>query len=86
MYEIRYRDGNSTLANTYKTAIAAIKADYPEAVIGHDGDLIYGATRNLASRCREPRYPRTMCWANADDATNDDDGLFAIASIIRSDD
>jgi hypothetical protein len=86
MYEISYANGNSTLASSYKVAIAAIKADYPLAVIGHDGDLIYGATRNLASRCREPRYPRTMCWANADDATNDDDGLFAIASIIRSDD
>jgi hypothetical protein len=72
MYEISYANGNSTLASTYKVAIAAIKADYPSAVIGHDGDLSDGGTR-------------TLCWANADDARNDD-GMDAIASIIRSDD
>jgi hypothetical protein len=86
MYEIRYRDGTSTLASTYRAAIATLRAAYPTGVIGHDGDLVCGYTRNLASRAREPRLPRTLCWANADDARNDDDGSFAIASIIRSDD
>jgi hypothetical protein len=72
MYEISYADGTSTLASTLKVAIAAIKADYPSAVIGHDGDLSDGGDR-------------TLCWANADDAANDDGGN-AVASIIRSDD
>ena len=71
-YEISYANGTSTLANTYKTAIAAIRADFPSAVIGHDGDLSDGGDR-------------TFCWANADDAANDD-GANAIASIIRSED
>ena len=72
MYEINYSNGTSTLANTYKTAIAAIRADYPSAVIGHDGDLSDGGDR-------------TLCWADADDADNDD-GANAVATILRSDD
>ena len=72
MYEISYANGTSTLANTYKTAVAAIKAEYPSAVVGHDGDLSDGGSR-------------TLCWADADDAANDD-GSNAVASIIRSDD
>ena len=72
MYEISYANGTSTLANTYKTAVAAIKADYPSAVIGHDGDLSDGGDH-------------TLCWANADDAVNDD-GANAVATITRSDD
>ena len=72
MYCINYSNGNSDTANTLKTAIAAIKADYPSAVIGHDGDLSDGGDR-------------TLCWANETDAAKDDGGN-AIASIIRSDD
>ena len=72
MYEISYANGNSTLASTYKVAIAAIKADYPLAVIGHDGDLSDGGDR-------------TFCWLDDADAVNDD-GAKAIATIRRSDD
>ena len=86
MYMIAYRDGTTEPAGTYSAACGRIKAGWPEAVIGHDGDPVCGYTRNLASRAREPRLPRTLCWANAADARNDDDGSFAIASIIRSDD
>jgi hypothetical protein len=71
MYCIIYANGQTDAANTVKAAIAAIRADYPSAVIGHDGDLSDGGTR-------------TLCWANADDAANDD-GANAIASITRSD-
>ena len=72
MYEISYANGNSTLASTYKVAIAAIKADYPLAVIGHDGDLSDGGDR-------------TFCWPD-DAAAVNDDGANAIATIRRSDD
>ena len=71
-YAISYADGTSTLAISYETAVAAIKADYPAAVVGHDGDLSDGGDR-------------TLCWADETDAANDD-GANAIASIIRSDD
>ena len=72
MYEISYANGNGTLASTYKVAIAAIKADYPSAVIGHDGDLSDGGDR-------------TFCWSD-DAAAVNDDGANAIATIRRSDD
>ena len=70
-YEISYANGTSTLASSYKVAIAAIKADYPSAVIGHDGDLSDGGDR-------------TFCWRDDASAVNDD-GSNAVASITRSD-
>jgi len=71
-YAISYADGTSTLAISYETAVAAIKADYPAAVVGHDGDLSDGGDR-------------TLCWPDDASAVNDD-GANAIASIVRSDD
>ena len=57
MYLITYRDGTTEPAGTYSAACGRIKAGWPEAVIGHDGDMEDGGTR-------------TLCWADADDANN----------------
>ena len=66
-YEINYSDGRSAEAETYEDACNMVRAAYPEAEIGHPGDLKDGGDR-------------TLCWASEDDA-RDDDGQRAIAMI-----
>jgi hypothetical protein len=65
-----YPTGGSTdTADTYETAQDAVRAQYPGAEIGHDGDL-------------DDFGDRTLCWASEADSI-DDDGANAIASIYR---
>ena len=72
-YRITYTDGrcpgNHADHPTHESACAAILAEWPEAEIGHDGDLTDSGDRTLA-------------WASQDDAI-DDDGSSAVASIHR---
>jgi|LakMenEpi03Aug12_release.lakeMendotaPanAssembly.Ray.scaffolds.fasta_scaffold3270924_2 hypothetical protein len=72
MYKIAYANGQTDTANTYKAAIAAIRAEHPDAAIGHEHDLNDGGDRTLA-------------WADGVEADSDD-GENAIAVITRSDD
>ena len=67
-----YVGSRSTLEfASINTAKAWIRREWPEAVIGHDGDLDEGGDR-------------TFCWADDDSAVNDD-GANAVATITRSD-
>ena len=69
MYQIELVGGTTSTCDTYAAAIAVVRLEYPDAVTSHDGDLSDGGDR-------------TLCWADADDADNDD-GAKAIASITR---
>jgi hypothetical protein len=71
MYQIELVGGTTSTCDTYTAAIAGVLLEYPDAVTSHDGDLDDGGDR-------------TLCWANAHDAANDD-GANAIAVITRSD-
>lgn len=67
-YRIDWADGaQSGILETYEQACAAVLASYPEAEIGHDGDLAEGGDR-------------TLCWSDAESSI-DDDGRLAICSI-----
>jgi len=66
-YTINYTGGSTDSHDTYEGAVAAVESIYGEAEIGHDGDLSDGGER-------------TLCWADAEDAENDD-GARAVASI-----
>ena len=68
MYMIKIA-GKVVTASTWEGVVRWIRERYPTAGIGHDGDMEDGGTR-------------TLCWANADDADNDD-GANAIASITH---
>lgn len=70
MYRISYADGRTPVTGitTHDNAIATIRAEYPDAVCDHDGDLTDGGDR-------------TLCWA--DEPPVNDDGRHAIASIYR---
>lgn len=67
-YTINYSNGSkSTGLESYEAAKAEVLAEYPEAEIGHDGDLDgFGS--------------RTLCWASEEDSI-DDDGARAVATI-----
>ena len=67
MYIINHRNGNTDMTSTFKAACERIKDQYPNARIGHDGDLSDGGDR-------------TLVWATFGDGT-DDDGSNAVASI-----
>ena len=71
-YTVYVGGGNTIDFRSMKDAKAFIRKEWPEAVIGHDGDLDDGGDR-------------TFCWADDASAVNDDGGN-AVASIIRSDD
>lgn len=67
-FEIHYANGRTDGGyETYQAAIDAIESEYPDAEIGHDGDLTSGGERTMAWADEESRY--------------DDDGARAIASI-----
>lgn len=68
-YEIQWLDGSTDEYDTYDQATAAVAARFPDAEIGHDGDLSDGGDR-------------TLCWAD-EEASIDDDGQTAIAVIRR---
>jgi hypothetical protein len=68
---IRYSDGRSEVeTDTYGEALDAITAEWPDAEIGHDGDLT-------------DHGDRTLCWADEESSRNDD-GAHAVASIYRA--
>jgi hypothetical protein len=67
-YEIHYSNGRVERdIETYEAAVNRLRAEYPDAEIGHSGDLAdFG--------------DRTLCWASEEDSV-DDDGARAVASI-----
>jgi hypothetical protein len=69
MYEIRYTDGRTSETETYEEAIELVRAEYPDATIGHSGDLDHGGDR-------------TLCWADEDSSQNDD-GAHAVVAIYK---
>ena len=70
MYQITWAHGAKTVtADTLDEAEEIVRARYPGAVIGHDGDL------------RE-HGDRTLCWESPADSAGDD-GRQSVASIIR---
>jgi hypothetical protein len=71
-YTVYVGGGNTIDFSSIKAAKAFIRKAWPEAVIGHDGDLSDGGDR-------------TFCWPD-DAAAVNDDGANAIATIRRSDD
>lgn len=66
-YQIRWSNGHIETCESYAEACTEVRRLYPDAEIGHDGDLT-----ELGDR--------TLCWAN-EDASIDDDGQAAICSI-----
>lgn len=59
-YSITYSHGVTIHGiETYEDAIAKVREVYSSAEIGHSGDIADGGKR-------------TMCWASAEDAENDD--------------
>lgn len=73
LYEIRYSNGNVKRGlETEADAIRAVLAEYPDAVCGHDGDLVDGGDR-------------TLCWKSLADSVNDD-ARRAVCSIHKSSD
>lgn len=70
-YTVEYSNGRKVAhIETYEEAIAEVKSRYPDAAIGHDGDLTSGGDR-------------TLCWASEEDSI-DDDGARAAAEIRTS--
>lgn len=69
-YQIDWTDGRTESHDTYEAACDAVTAEYPDAEIGHDGDLTDGGDR-------------TLCWADEASSANDD-GARAVASIRRA--
>lgn len=63
----KWIDGRTETHDTYEDATDAILAAYPDAKIGHDGDLTEGGDR-------------TLCWACEEDSI-DDGGAKAVAVI-----
>lgn len=69
-YRVRWGNGAPTkMADSYEEAQAIVRAEYPNAEIGHDGDL-------------EGFGDRTLFWKCAADSI-DDDGARAIGQITR---
>lgn len=70
-YEIQCTNGRTMGPyDSHDEAVAAAEAEWPDAEIGHDGDL-------------EDDGNRTLIWETADDAENDD-GAHAVASIHKT--
>ncbi len=56
-YDVRYWEGGQwvqpwALSDSYEEALVQVREDFPDAVIGHDGDLSDGGDR-------------TFCWEDA---------------------
>jgi hypothetical protein len=68
-YSVKWSNGTERRYETYEAAKDAVLESYPDAEIGHDGDISEGGDR-------------TLCWAT-EDASIDDDGKNAICSIWR---
>lgn len=57
LYRITYADGDTDSAYTYDSAIVRVLRLFPNALVGHEGDLEEGGDR-------------TMCWVAADPPTD----------------
>ncbi len=68
-YTVKWSNGAERRYETYEQAQAAVIDSYPEAEIGHDGDIADGGYR-------------TLCWRTEDESV-DDDGARAICSIWK---
>ena len=66
-YSIKFSHGTTERAETYEEALDIVQQVFPDAYIGHDGDLSDGGDR-------------TLCWRD-EESSEDDDGARAIASI-----
>ena len=66
-YSIDWADGSTEEHDDYAAAVDAVLARYPEAEIGHDGDIPDGGDR-------------TLCWPD-EESSVDDDGARVIAAI-----
>ena len=70
--KISYANGRTAVTcESYAEAVETIRGEYPDAEIGHDGDITTGGDS-------------TLCWADADDAEGDA-GRNAVAVITRAD-
>lgn len=73
-YQIRWSNGASEQHDTYEAACDAVRARYPEAEIGHDGDLT-------------EHGDRTLCWRDEAESMGPhgygDDGACAVCSIVE---
>lgn len=73
-YEIQWTGGEREQHDTYEDAVAAVTARYPEAEIGHDGDLT-------------EHGDRTLCWRDEESSMGPhgygDDGACAVCSIVE---
>ena len=69
-FSVNFTSGKSETFKTLDAAKAHVNRLYPEAEIGHAGDLEDGGDR-------------TLCWSNEQDSVNDD-GQKAIANITVS--
>jgi hypothetical protein len=72
-YTIEFANGETTESyDEYDAAVAAVEARYPDAEIGHDGDLSEGGDR-------------TLCWRTEADSV-DDDGKRSVCAIYKMED
>lgn len=67
VFEISYGAGEVETCSSYREAVEWCEDRWPDAEIGHDGDLTDGGER-------------TLVWASVDDSI-DDDGANAVARI-----
>ncbi len=68
-FTVKWSNGSERRYETYEAAKVGVLESYPEAEIGHDGDIDGGGNR-------------TLCWASEDESVNDD-GAKAVCSIWR---
>lgn len=70
MYKVIYANGaTADEYDTYAEAVANLEGQYPEGVIGHDGDLSEGGDR-------------TLVWESEADS-EDDAGQKAVCQIVK---
>lgn len=67
-YTVKWSNGAERRYETYEAAKSAVVESYPEAEIGHAGDISEGGDR-------------TLCWASGADSVNDD-GKNAVCEIV----
>ncbi len=72
-YQITFTNGRRhETCDTYAEALAWVRSEYPDGVVGHDGDL-------------EGFGDRTLFWASEQESENDD-GARAAGSICKLED
>lgn len=70
MYMVRFASGGMTrYYDSYDIAVSMLQEEYPDCVIGHDGDILDGGYQ-------------TLVWENESDSI-DDSGLHSLAMITE---